>query len=318
MALAGLAAGRGWAGSSAWEDWKAAFMTAEGRVVDREQGGVSHSEGQAYGLLLAQAWGDRDAFERIEAWTRANLAVRQDALMAWKWQDDGVSDWRNATDGDLLRAWALLRADRDSGWAGHAEEMNRIATDITGICLAPDPRAPAESLLKPSDLSRATDTSVLVNPSYYVIRALIELGEASGRVALVKAAVHGERILSDPAALRDWVEITPQGVSPAEGFEDLCGWDALRLPLYLVWSGRSAHPAVARMQDRFAASPLRGHIATVTDADGGVRARSDAAGFRAVASLAAGRAPGPAGSPSQGYYPATLGLLAQVAWKEGA
>ena len=32
--------------------------------------------------------------------------------MAWKWVPDphtNVADWHNATDGDLLRAWALLR-----------------------------------------------------------------------------------------------------------------------------------------------------------------------------------------------------------------
>ena len=65
---------------AAWRDWKAAYLRGDGRVVDEENEGISHSEGQAYGLLLAQAWGDRAAFEQIEDWTRMNLAKRNDTL----------------------------------------------------------------------------------------------------------------------------------------------------------------------------------------------------------------------------------------------
>ncbi|MBI6630818.1 glycosyl hydrolase family 8 [Pontibaca salina] len=320
LAFAGLAAGPGWAlttSEQAWDSWKAAFVEDDGRVIDDEQDGISHSEGQAYGLLLAQAFGDRDTFERIETWIRATLATRQDALMAWKWQNGAVRDWRNATDGDLLRAWALLRATRDSGWSGHFRQVQRISRDLVRICLAPDPRASDEPLLKPADQAMATTASVIVNPSYYVFRALIELGQATNQPALIRTAAHGERLLTDPGALRDWIEVQPDGLVPAHGFEDCFGWDALRIPLYLAWSERTDHPALARVRDRFAATSSPKHVATVTGPDGQMRQHSDAPGFRAVAALAALRAPGPAGPPGQGYYPATLGLLAQIAWREG-
>ncbi|MDN3711195.1 glycosyl hydrolase family 8 [Paracoccus cavernae] len=163
MVLAGIA-GLGAFGRSAWraeaaqmrtgwEAWARDFLMPDGRVVDPEQGGISHSEGQAYGLLLAQSFGDAEAFARIEGWTRAHLAIREDSLMAWKWQPDRqaaeATDWRNATDGDLLRAWALLRASRDSGWRGYEESLRSIARDLVALCLAPDPRAPSEHLLLP-------------------------------------------------------------------------------------------------------------------------------------------------------------------------
>ena len=70
----------------AWSAWKAAYLTEVGRVIDDGNNQISHSEGQAYGLLLAQAFGDREAFGHIEAWTQNTLAVRPDGLMAWKWQ----------------------------------------------------------------------------------------------------------------------------------------------------------------------------------------------------------------------------------------
>ncbi|GGG76178.1 endoglucanase [Salipiger pallidus] len=301
---------------SGWEAWKAAFLAPEGRVIDGGQDRISHSEGQAYGLLLAQAHGDREAFERIEGWTRATLASRQDALMAWKWQDGQVGDWRNATDGDLLRAWALLRAARDSGWGDYGATVAAITHDIVTICLAPDPRRPEEPLLKPADQSLATPEAVLVNPSYYLPRAMIELGEATGQPALVRAAAHGERLLTDPAALRDWITVSTEGIRPAEGFDDRFGWDALRIPLYLAWSGRNDHPAMALSRDRLARATAPGHVAVVTGPRGGLRHQSNAPGFRAIADIAAGRSPVPPGETSQGYYPSTLGLLAELSQKE--
>ena len=96
-----------------WRAYKARFVTEEGRVVDTGNGLISHSEGQGYGLVLAVAANDRDAFERIWGWTRANLLVRGDELLAWRWEPNArpaVADMNNATDGDLLVAWALAEA----------------------------------------------------------------------------------------------------------------------------------------------------------------------------------------------------------------
>ena len=54
-------------------------------MVDTGNGMVSHSEGQGYGMLLAVAANDRPTFDKLWGWTRANLMVRDDQLMAWRW-----------------------------------------------------------------------------------------------------------------------------------------------------------------------------------------------------------------------------------------
>ncbi|KEJ93945.1 endoglucanase [Pseudosulfitobacter pseudonitzschiae] len=319
LALPSLAALPAWGQQwlvDAWNRWKSNYLASDGRVVDDGNGGISHSEGQAYGLLLAQAFGDRTAFNLIETWTQAKLGIRADGLMAWKWQLDGLADTRNATDGDLLRAWTLLRASRDSGWLGHEDKIAPICRALVEKCLAPDPRAPLELLLKPASHTTADGNSVILNPSYYMIRALIELGDATGEVELLRAAAHGERLLITPNALRDWINVTPGGIKPALNLSNNFGWDALRLPLYLFWSGRAAHPAMQIVSTRFAAAMLDRHVATVTDSSGKMLVQSDAAGFRAVADLAAGRPP-TLPNPGQGYYADTLALLAQIAWREG-
>src|SRR4051794_1608081 len=96
-----------------WQAYKTAFVSDGGRVVDNANGNVSHSEGQGYGMLLAVAADDREAFDAIWSWTRAQSMLREDGLAAWRWNPDAsphVGDRNNATDGDLLIAWALAEA----------------------------------------------------------------------------------------------------------------------------------------------------------------------------------------------------------------
>ena len=64
-----------------WKSYRSRFVTEAGRVVDTANSQISHSEGQGYGMLLAVAAMDRDAFDRIWGWTRANLMVRDDELV---------------------------------------------------------------------------------------------------------------------------------------------------------------------------------------------------------------------------------------------
>ena len=117
-----------------WQAFCTRFLEPDGRVVDGGNGGISHSEGQGWGLLCAERAHDRDAFDRMWGWTRRTLARRGDALSSWRWRPEGagglVDDPNNATDGDLMIAWALLRAaqrwpDGDYGGQGVA-----IARDI--------------------------------------------------------------------------------------------------------------------------------------------------------------------------------------------
>ena len=59
-----------------WEAFNARFVTEDGRVRDTANGGISHSEGQAYALLVTASLGLREDFDRIWDWTRTHLQVR--------------------------------------------------------------------------------------------------------------------------------------------------------------------------------------------------------------------------------------------------
>ncbi|TJZ79865.1 glycosyl hydrolase family 8 [Paracoccus hibiscisoli] len=300
--------------------WAETYLR-QGRVIDWQQNGISHSEGQGWGLLLAQAAGDQVAFEQIEAWTAANLSLRQDRLMAWsRRSEDGLIDWNNATDGDLFRAWALLRAGRDSGWSGYIDTALAIARDIAVLCLAPDPRAPAEPLLLPGAEARREAARVLVNPSYIMPRALRELGEAAGEPRLIRAADHGETLLTELAAadrLWNWVDVTEWGF--VEPIEHRAGWgyDAIRIPLYLGWSDRRANPAHSMGLQLLEDALTPGHVVVQRDPRGHPVSESNHPGFLSLVSSARCQ-PLPGGRSSRSsYYPDTLKLLAETALREG-
>ena len=65
-----------------WAAYRDRFVMPDGRVVDDANGGISHSEGQGYGLLLAFSAGDRGTFERVFNFTRNQLLIRDDGLAA--------------------------------------------------------------------------------------------------------------------------------------------------------------------------------------------------------------------------------------------
>ena len=69
----------------------------DGRVVRRDQGGDTVSEGQAYGMLIAATLGDEEEFRQIWWWTRRHLG-RGDGLLSYRWRDGSVVDPQSAAD----------------------------------------------------------------------------------------------------------------------------------------------------------------------------------------------------------------------------
>lgn len=72
-----------------------AFLSAyvdgdgDGRVVRRDQGGDTVSEGQADALLVAVGVGDRTTFAAVWRWTQQHL-LRPDGTLSWRWADGHV------------------------------------------------------------------------------------------------------------------------------------------------------------------------------------------------------------------------------------
>jgi endoglucanase len=312
-----------------WRAYKAKFVTESGRVVDTANGMVSHTEGQGYGLLLAVAANDRLTFERIWDWTRANLAVRNDELLAWRWEPDhrpAVADLNDAADGDILIAWALTEAA--DAWSEDAYRVaaRRIAVEIGRRLILWQSESGA--VLLPAAVGFAVEDrpdGPIVNLSYYVFPAFIRLplvapefdwaGLGRSGLRLIEASRFGEQNL--PV---EWMSLTGGKPHPAEGFAGEFAYNAIRIPLYLAWSGAGGRDHFAPFQAW--SQQGAGNLATLDLKSGRPVSRLDEAGYGAIPALVACVASGtpwPANlktlQDTGNYYSSTLQLLSLVAVK---
>ncbi|MCC5988818.1 MAG: twin-arginine translocation signal domain-containing protein [Pararhodobacter sp.] len=314
-----------------WAAWKEGYLQPDGRVVDRLQQNASHSEGQGYGMLLATEFNDHDAFRRMFEWTEANLALRRDMLLAWRYLPDEaqpVPDRNNASDGDLFYAWALMRASRRFSERRYLHRAAEIAQALAEHCIMPAPNESLGLVMLPAVQGFVHDERVTINPSYLMPLAMRELAATTGVSALAQCARDGEallRLLAGDGLVPDWLSITPNGLVPAEGFSENAGYEAIRVPLFLVWSGLGQHPAVEQMKRVYERTIRPGApVPTVIEPVSGVVLEvSPDPGYRALAALVScagqGGEPGsdmPAFDPRQPYYPATLQLFSMIAVNE--
>jgi len=306
-----------------WERFRQSFVEPDGRVVDTGQARISHSEGQGFTMLFAVHYGDRATFDRLWQWTRRALQVRDDALLAWKWENGVVADRNNASDADVLVAWALARAADQWREPEYEAAARRIAQDVRRKLLK---RVAHGLVLVPATEGFDKADGLTINLSYWVFPALREIARvdpapewdelARSGVAILKYSYFGRwRLPPDWLKLGD--PVTPGG-TPPERF----GFDAVRIPVYLVWGRQDTDSLMQPYRDfwgEFAAARVVPAFTNLKDDS--VDSRGGGAGIRAVAQLVAaypriGTARLPALEPGESYYSAALLLLSKIAIRE--
>jgi len=235
-AQAGLPAG-------AWELYRDKFVTAEGRVVDDGNGGISHSESQGYGLLLACIAGDRSSFASILSFTRTELLIRDDGLAAWRWDPKStprVTDINNASDGDLLIAEALACAGTLWSMPAYTNAARQIARSLAKVALV---KRGGDMLLMPAARGfseQERPDGPVVNPSYWIFEAFPVLARLTGDSVWTQVEASGLKLLDDLARRKllapEWLSLKGEP-RPADGFPAQFGYNALRIPLYLLRAG---------------------------------------------------------------------------------
>lgn len=314
-----------------WAKYRERFVTEDGRVLDTGNKAVSHTEGQGWAMLFAEAAGDQESFARIWNWTRSKLQRRDNALFSWRWDPADsktpVADANDASDGDILIAWALIRAARRWHEPEYAHLAHRIVADIRRRLLV---TAHGMLLLLPGSEGFAGDDGItIVNPSYYIYPALKDFARILSSPEWRRLRRDGLQLLADGRFGRwgltpDWIDIGGAGgLAPAAKFPARFGFEAIRVPLYLIWAGEASAERLASYLDfwnDFGSKP----VPAWTDVtDNSVAPYAGSTGFQAIARLARGFGqPSPAPLPIIGdkddYYAASLTLLAAVAQRETA
>lgn len=213
-ALACALAGCGGSGGTAAQHVSGGFLSAyvrpDGQVVRLDQGGDTVSEGQAYGMLLAEAAGKDAEFARIWAWTQ-HLRL-PDGLFAYHANGAGqVLSQQPASDADLLIAWALLRYSGPGAARLHADGR-QVATAILAHEVTNGPGGVPVLTAGPW----ATGRPATLDPSYWSLPAMQGVASLTGDQTwqrMLTGAVSITRTLTDDGHTLppDWAALTASG-----------------------------------------------------------------------------------------------------------
>jgi endo-1,4-beta-D-glucanase Y len=259
----------------------ARYAQPDGRVVRLDQGRDTVSEGQAYGMLLAEVAGDYDAFQRIWLWTHRHLQHR-DGLFSFHANAAGkVTGPHPASDADLLIAWALLRYTGPQAAVWH-RAGRRVAHAILTHEVASGPGGMLALTAGP--WASGSLTGSVVNPSYWSLPAMESLAWLTGnnvwhRLAVSAVTLTGRLSKNGQLLPPDWARLDSAGavqpVPAPDGSEPQVeyGPDAARTVIWFAASCDARARALAgrwwpllrpRSRSRALALGLNGTIMTAT------------------------------------------------------
>jgi endoglucanase len=309
-----------------WRTFKSRFLSPDGRIIDTGNHGISHTEGQGWGLLFSVAAGDQDSFDLILNWTARTLRRPNDALHAWRYDPADkppVRDMNNAADGDIFIATALCRAGRLWGRPDDLIAASAIAQDILRLLVR---HVGPYLVLLPGVEGFETPSGVIVNPSYYVFPMMDELARVVPNRRWQRLAADGQRLIESGRFGRwalppDWLHVNKAdaAMTPAPGWPPRFSYDAVRVPLWWSWGRLPSGPAMQSLQ-AFWNDPPAGRIPAWVDLKSNdVAPYPAAAGMAAIVNLLrnyTGSAPNfTSGSISEAtdYYNASLIMLCHLA-----
>jgi endoglucanase len=226
-----------------WSAYKAKFVQQNGRVVDDANRNISHSESQGYGMLLAFMAGDRAGFEQIWSFTKIELLLRDDGLAAWRWEPEAnphVTDINNASDGDILIAYALALAGTSWRVQGYLAAGRTIAKAVGAVAVE---RQGGRTLLLPAATGfrqGERPDGPVVNLSYWVFEALPILARLAPETNWAEVGATGlaliDALSAEGKVVPDWLSLAGK-LAPAQGFDAEFSYNAVRVPLYLMRAG---------------------------------------------------------------------------------
>jgi endo-1,4-beta-D-glucanase Y len=235
------------------------YVRPDGRVNRPDQGNDTVSEGQAYGLLLAETMGQDSQFSQIWRWTRVHLQ-RSDGLFAWHANAAGqILSPEPASDADVLIAWALLRYQGPG-----AAVFHRDGRQVANAVLAHEVTAGAGGMPILTAGPWATGRPATLDPSYWSLPALTGLAQLTGdrewqrladsALVLTRQLTQGGRLLppnwAELTTTRRALQVLPESAPNANDTEPQAqyGLDSQRT---VAWFAASCNPQARALAARW-------------------------------------------------------------------
>lgn len=308
-----------------WQIFRSRFLSSDGRVIDTGNGGISHSEGQGWGMLFAEAANDKESFDLIFAWTSTFLARPNDALHVWRYDPSAknpTADMNNATDGDIFITWALARGAQRWGQPALASAATDIAADIRDkLCFLQS----GQVYLLPGISGFVLPATLNLNPSYYVWPAFDTLAQLAPSDVWQALRADGLAMLAEGVFGKyglppDWLAVSRPGLGlqPAAGWPPRFSFDAIRVPLWLSWANAMPPSLGTAFTQYWQSADFPYRPAWINLQDGSFAKYAAPSGMAAIVNLTlaalAGTQPDlPSVADAADYYSAALTLLTYLA-----
>jgi endoglucanase len=214
------------------------YVSGDGRVVRRDQGSDTVSEGQGYGLLLSFVTNQRHQFDKIWSWTEQHLQ-QPNALFAYHWSGGSVVSPTPAADADSQIAWALDLAGTRWHVPRYLTAAKKIAVAIAQREIGYDAKGRPTLAAGPWAVHPAP---VIVEPGYWTFPADNALAAliADNRWRALAAAdlAHLRLVTGDGKQLPpDWARegstVVASTASGGSGASAVSGQDGMRA---IVWA----------------------------------------------------------------------------------
>jgi endo-1,4-beta-D-glucanase Y len=304
-----------------WTQFKTAYIS-NGRVIDIGQNGISHTEGQGMALLLAVQNDDPSSFAEIWNWTQTNLQVRDDKLFAWSWSPKaGINDMNNASDGDLFIAWALSRAYSQWKEPRYLFAAIQVSQSIRNKLLRKTSKG---TVLLPGAVGFEKEDGLKLNLSYWVFPAINELSILDPAPEWEELKVTGLHLIQEARFGKwqlppDWLMLKGNVLTAVDG--DRFGYDAVRIPLYLIWGQEAGANSIKPFQNFWGSFNGKALPAWINLDTGEIATYNASIGFRSIADLTLAypkidAMQLPSFNPSEGYYSSMLFLFTKLALED--
>lgn len=214
------------------------YVDSDGRVVRRDQGSDTVSEGQGYGLLMAFVTNERQRFAAIWSWTKAHLQ-QSNGLFAFHWSGGNIASATPAADADTQIAWALVMAGnrwRQPSYISAAKQIagaiaqNEIGYDATGrptLTAGPWAIRPAPPTVEPGYWTYPADNALAAITGDNRWKALA----AADLTHLQQVSENGKALPPDWA--REGSSASASSLPGGSGGQPVSGQDGMRA---MVWA----------------------------------------------------------------------------------
>ena len=226
-----------------WQEYKKLFIAQDGRVIDKRNKHITHSEAVGYALYLAYRYEDLETFNKVYRWYKNNLKTNSAGLIPWKWGKDDKGKWHlldknSATDANLWIAYDnLLMYERTSDTKYKTEALQLIKSIRNNLIV----QINGKRFLLPSEYGYDHDEYIEINLSYYLFFIFDKFKEYDDSTLWTALKKDGISLLKEArfTSLQlnpDWIQVMKKDNEITFGHTARFSYDAVRIPFNILKS----------------------------------------------------------------------------------